>query len=221
MTKSALIHDLDAAVSARPLLQHPFYRAWTAGTLTRNDLGFYATQYWRQVEAFPTYLERLLGRLEDPVAREVVEDNLRDEVDDDHAGLWIAFTRALGVEEAALREDPEEPETTECVDGFRRGTSDASVSFALGMLYGYESQTPAVAETKIQGLREHYGIDGPATRYFELHGELDVEHSAGLARAIDSVAVDAGAHRQARAGAEAGARSIWTLLDGVARVRGV
>lgn len=221
MTQSALIHDLDAAVATRPLLQHPFYRAWTAGTLARDDLGFYATQYWRQVEAFPTYLEALAERLGDPATRAIVEDNLSDEVEDDHAGLWIDFARALGVEEDDLRSAPQEPETAECIDGFRRGTSDAPVPFALGMLFGYESQTPAVARTKVQGLRDHYGIDGPATRYFELHGELDVQHSAELARALDSVASDAEARGQASAGAEAGARSVWRLLDGVARVRAI
>ncbi|MGH2748989.1 MAG: iron-containing redox enzyme family protein [Actinomycetota bacterium] len=221
MSKSVLVHDLDAAVAARSLLQHPFYRAWTAGTLTRDDLGFYATQYWRQVEAFPTYLEALVERFDEPTGRDIVEANLRDEVEDDHAGLWIEFARALGVEEADLRGTTEEPETTGCVDAFRRGTRDGSVPYALGMLYGYESQTPAVAATKIQGLRDHYGIDGSATRYFELHGQLDVEHSAGLARAIESVATDDDAEVQARAGAEAGAGSVWTLLDGVARVRAI
>jgi pyrroloquinoline quinone (PQQ) biosynthesis protein C len=36
-----------------------------------------------------------------------------------------------------------------------------------------------VAHAKIAGLREHYGIDGgPAAAFFEVHGELDVEHSA-------------------------------------------
>jgi pyrroloquinoline-quinone synthase len=219
MTKSALIHDLDAAVAARSLLQHPFYRAWTAGTLTRDDLAFYSAQYWRQVEAFPSYLEALIERVDEPTGREIVEANLRDEVEDDHAGLWIEFARALGVDEADLRVTSEEPETAECVDEFRRGTSEGSVSFALGMLYGYESQTPAVAATKIDGLRDHYGIGGPATRYFELHGQLDVEHSAGLARAIELIATDADGEAQARAGAEAGARSVWRLLDGVARAR--
>jgi uncharacterized damage-inducible protein DinB len=43
-------YRLKRATERRNLLDHPFYRAWTAGTLTGEDLAFYSTQYWRQVE---------------------------------------------------------------------------------------------------------------------------------------------------------------------------
>ena len=87
------------------------------------------------------------------------------------------------------------------------------------MLYGYESQTPEVATTKVEGLRSFYGLSGAATEYFELHGELDVEHSTELAAAIDKVASDEAGLAEAEAGARAGAEAIWMLLDGVERVR--
>ena len=54
-----LITALDEATADKRLLEHPFYQAWAAGTLTQDDLAFYSTQYWRQVEAFPGYLESL------------------------------------------------------------------------------------------------------------------------------------------------------------------
>ena len=75
---------------------------------------------------------------------------------------------------------------------------------SLGMLYGYESQTPAVARTKVAGLKEHYGIQDAGVDYFELHADLDVEHSADLAAAIGSLADDDGALSEAAAGARAG-----------------
>ena len=212
---------LDRATASKPLLSHPFYEAWAAGTLTVDDLSFYAKQYWRQVEAFPGYLETVAHRLPAGRVKETVLANLADERDDDHPQLWLDFADALGAEEAQVRASQVEPETRSCVESFRAATAVASPAFALGMLYGYESQTPKVAETKIAGLRDHYGIEGPGASYFELHGELDVEHSNEMAAAIEELATDDAAKADAEAGAKAGAEAIWQLLDGVARVRGI
>ncbi len=77
----------------------------------------------------------------------------------------------MGASESEVKKSSDvEPETAACVNAFN-ASAEASRSFALGMIYGYESQTPAVAETKIVGLRDHYGIEGAAADYFQLHGE--------------------------------------------------
>lgn len=216
-----LTRRMDDATRATRLLDHPFYKAWAAGTLAKDDLRFYSTQYWRQVEAFPGYLSALAERLPAGAARDTILANHSDEVDGDHAGLWLAFAEGMGATEAEVKSSPVEPETESCVGNFKAGTEGASEAFALGMLYGYESQTPAVAETKVAGLRDHYGVEGPALEYFELHGEMDVEHTRELADALASVAQDEDSQAQAVAGAQAGAEAIWGLLNGVARVRGI
>ena len=212
---------LDAAVAAKKLLDHPFYKAWAAGALSTDDLRYYSTQYWHQVESFPGYLSSLADRLPASKARELVLENLSDEVDGDHKGLWLDFAKSVGATEAEVRETLPEPETNECVAGFSEGTDSRSLAFGLGMLYGYESQTPDVAKTKAEGLRSFYGIEGAGLDYFELHGELDVEHSADLADAIAEIAVDEDSLRDAEAGALAGAEAIYGLLDGVARSRSI
>ena len=212
---------LTKATADKRLLDHPFYKAWAAGTLERDDLGFYAGQYWRQVESFPDYLRGIAGRMAAGGPRETVEANLSDEVDDDHAGLWLRFAEALGRDESAVRTAPVERETKDCVSSFSTAANSSSLPFALGMLYGYESQTPEVAATKVRGLRDHYGIAGRAAEYFELHGQLDVEHSADLAAAIAELCESEDDLSQAEAGAREGAGAIYGLLDGVARVRGI
>jgi pyrroloquinoline-quinone synthase len=220
MTRSEVVAErLDRATGERRLLDHPFYRAWAAGELTRDDLGFYSTQYWRQVETFPTYLRTLAARMPSSTSRSAIESNLADEVEGDHAGLWQAFAEGLGRSATELDSADLEPETAACVDAFTEGTRDRSVAFGLGMIYGYESQTPEVAATKIEGLRNFYGLNGSTNEYFELHGELDVEHARELAEVIAEVAEDEGARAEAEAGARAGAEAIWSLLDGVERVR--
>ncbi|MGH2751767.1 MAG: TenA family transcriptional regulator [Actinomycetota bacterium] len=216
---TSITERLERATAGRRLLDHPFYRAWAAGELTTGDLAFYSTQYWRQVETFPAYLRALSGRLPTSEARRTLEANLADEVEGDHAGLWQAFAEGLGRSGSELDAADIEPETAACVKAFTEGTRDRAVPFGLGMLYGYESQTPEVAATKVEGLRSFYGMDGATNEYFVLHGELDVEHSRALAGVITEVAGDDRSVAEAEAGARAGAEAIWTLLDGVERVR--
>ncbi len=220
-SSSGIARRLDDSTADVRLLDHPFYRAWAEGTLTKDDLRFYSTQYWRQVEAFPGYLEALADRLPESDARVSVIENLADERDDDHPGLWLRFAETVGAARDEVVATPAEPETEACVAAFGEGMTARSQMFALGMLYGYESQTPEVAATKIEGLRDRYGIDGPGVEYFSLHGELDVEHASELAEAINELATTEDDLRDAEEGARAGAAAINRLLDGVARVRGV
>src|SRR5918992_2100065 len=178
---------LDDATRPARILEHPFYEAWRKGDLTKDDLAFYAGQYWRQVEAFPGYLSALADRLPDDAAA-AVRANLADEVDGDHQGMWLAFADAVGASTDSVRASEPEAETRACVDAFTGAATSASPAFALGMIYGYESQTPEVATTKADGLRHHYGIEGPGVEYFEVHGEIDVEHASELAGAVASIA---------------------------------
>lgn len=215
---SQIAARLDAATQDRRLLDHPFYKAWVAGELSTEDLRFYSTQYFRQVDAFPGYLTTLADGLPEGNPRTTVLENLSDEVDGDHRGLWLDFAAAVGASQDDVVDSAVEPETTRCVDSFAGGIAGRSSAFGLGMLYAYESQTPEVAKTKVEGLRSNYGIDGPGVAYFELHGEMDVEHSSELAEALAEVVTDEDSLADAEAGARAGAEAIYGLLDGVARV---
>jgi pyrroloquinoline-quinone synthase len=211
---------LDRAVARKKILTHPFYLAWSAGTLTRDDLAFYSTQYWHQVQAFPGYLQTLADRLPSSSARSVVLENLADERDDDHPGLWLRWADELGVSRSDINSQAAEPETLACIESFSRVMETDTPIKGLGMLYGYESQTPEVAKTKIAGLRELYGLsDG--LEYFELHSDLDIEHSRQLTEAIADSATNGSHLDEAEAGAAAGAEAIWGLLDGVSRVRAI
>ena len=64
MTSKEFFRQLDACIAKYDLVCHPFYKAWGAGELTREDLQEYARDYYHHVEAFPTYLSELGIRLE-------------------------------------------------------------------------------------------------------------------------------------------------------------
>src|SRR5574341_976315 len=98
MEAGNLVGQLDALVAKGHLLGHPFYQAWTAGTLTREALQLYAEQYYHHVRAFPEHLRTLAGRTEGEL-RGVIEENLAEEENPSapHPKLWREFAGALGV----------------------------------------------------------------------------------------------------------------------------
>lgn len=210
---------LDEIVAERHLLDHPFYTAWTEGRLTRDALRGYAAQYYRHVAAFPTYLSAIHSRTADLVTRQYLLDNLIDEErgPENHPELWLRFAEGIGATRAEVRRAAPLPETQECDRTYRDVAGTASPAAALAALYAYESMVPAVAASKIDGLKRHYGIDDPETlRFFTVHQDVDVWH-AKVARDLLE-----GAPSDVRDEAETVARSVldalWTLLDGVVRV---
>ena len=50
---ATLLESLDGLIEKYHLLKHPFYRAWTEGTLSKESLQLYAEQYYQHVRAFP------------------------------------------------------------------------------------------------------------------------------------------------------------------------
>jgi len=68
-----LLRRIDDAIAARNLLQHPFYRDWQAGMLSRERLQLYAAQYYWHVEAFPVHLKVLADRANGTLREIVLE----------------------------------------------------------------------------------------------------------------------------------------------------
>jgi pyrroloquinoline-quinone synthase len=55
-TNVSLKQKVNSIISAKHLLKHPFYVAWTEGKLSKEQLRHYAEQYFHNVLAEPTYL---------------------------------------------------------------------------------------------------------------------------------------------------------------------
>jgi pyrroloquinoline quinone (PQQ) biosynthesis protein C len=75
--------------------------------------------------------------------------------------------------------------------------------------------------TKSEGLKDRYDVGEVGRAYFDVHADVDQKHSADLLTAIEDVATDERAFDEALAGAEAGARAAWLLLDGIAERCGI
>ena len=93
-----------ARIAERHLLTHPFYQAWTAGTLPREALLDYAGQYYAFESNLPGFLRSLAARVESAAAREALLANARDEEHgpNNHPELWLRFGEALGLERSQV-----------------------------------------------------------------------------------------------------------------------
>lgn len=215
MTVSAAI---DSKVASRAMLSHPFYQAWTEGRLPLDTLRAYARQYFHHVEAFPRAVSAVHSACPDRDGRRMLAENLAEEEGveagkQDHASLWMAFACGLGEHEDGVLGEKVNRETQALIDTFRR-LSHQSYAAGLGALYAYESQFPAVAAAKIDGLVERYGIaDEPTLAFFRVHQTADVEHSAVCRALLDRL--PAGQQAEAIAAGEELADALWNFLSGV------
>jgi pyrroloquinoline-quinone synthase len=215
MTVSAAI---DSKVAGRAMLAHPFYQAWTQGLLPLDTLRSYARQYFHHVEAFPRAVSAVHSACDDRDGRRMLAENLAEEegIDSgkqDHATLWLMFACGLGESEEAVRAQRLNRETQALIDAFRK-LSRRSYASGLGALYAYESQFPAVASAKIEGLVDRYGIDDDATlRFFRVHESADVEHGAVCRGLLDRLPEDQ--RDEAIAAGEELAGALWNFLSGV------
>lgn len=210
-----LIPRLDAAIAAKNLLNHPFYQDWQAGKLSRKALQLYASQYYRHVEAFPAHLRVLAARTEGDLRR-VVEENLAEEESPNgsHPQLWRDFATALGVPEDDIKFCPALPGTQKVVQTFREICGDRPVAEAVAALYAYEAQVPEIATTKIDGLKNFYGMRDPeALAYFTVHEEADRAHRAAWRNWLEQHAD--GNEDEIVATAEEALNALWGALDAV------
>lgn len=181
----AFNEQLDRRIGQYDLLRRPFYQAWNAGRLTRDDLRAYAAEYFHQVDGFPACLRACAHRLEDGPMRRAVLSNLADEEGCDsqsgggtpHPELWLDFAEGMGANREAIRHSSCCSEVSHLTDHFRAIAVSGSPEETLAAFYAFESQVPRVAQEKACGLREWYAADEKTCGYFTLHATADVYHA--------------------------------------------
>jgi len=184
-----VIAGIDTARERWNVLEHPFYTRWEKGELTHDELARYAGEYRHAVVA---------------LARAARTAQLHADEEAAHIALWDEFASALGTETVEPL-----PQTRCCASAWAAADEDLG---AAAILYAIEAGQPAISETKLRGLVDHYGFseDSPAVEYFTVHGERDHQHAAEARARLE------GADDPALVGlAESALASNWALLDGV------
>jgi pyrroloquinoline-quinone synthase len=216
VTTTDIIETLDAIIDDRSLLKHPFYQAWTAGTLPVDSLREYARQYFHFEAAFPTFLSAVHSKCEPGETRRAILENIWDEESgpENHLTLWLRFAEALGVSKDEVRASEPNAETRDLIDGFRAACRDGSIAEGLATIYAYESQAPAIAREKIAGLRRFYGMDEAGYKFFSVHQDLDMHHAQAEHTAVATAATTEAQRRGLEEATRKAAARLWRFLDG-------
>jgi pyrroloquinoline-quinone synthase len=222
METKAFLSLLDERIHSYDLLSHPFYKAWSAGELTRDDLRTYAEDYYPHVDAFPGYLAQLGVRLEEGELRRAVLANMTDEKGGEdsfgepersHSELWLDFVEGLGGGRVPKRRPV--GEVRKLVSWFHRVASEGTPEEALAAFYAYESQVPRIAREKDRVLRERYGANEKTRGYFTFHATADVHHAQVWRTQLEKrVKANPETAKKALAAAETAAKALWAVMDG-------
>ncbi len=190
-----MMNTLDAHVSKWNLLQHPFYQAWSQGTLPVSALQAYAREYGAFIATLPQ------GWL-------AVGDAASAEVEVQHARLWDQFAAALETRVVGQA-------TTVQVAALVATAKQlfASKASALGALYAFEVQQPATAASKLEGLDTHYKALPQGVRpYFVAHAEETCEKDMILTQ-IASLSAEE--RLVCAAACETMSKALWDALTGL------
>ena len=108
----------------------------------------------------------------------------------------------------------EEKFTTDLISNFfKNGRS--SYAEGLASLYTYERQIPEIAETKIRGLKNHYGVSSKkGLEFFEVHKAADVYHREACEKLLDDLSPEE--QKKAEVSALSTAKYLWNFLSGIA-----
>ena len=208
--------ELNKKLDKSHLLRHPFYKSWNDGKLTREIIKDYAEQYYQHVKEFPRYISATHSLCEDIERRKILLENLQDEEnrDEDHPKLWKNFAIAIGSDSKKIEKVKKEKFTTELIDNFfKNGRS--SYAEGLASLYTYERQIPEIAETKIRGLKSHYGVASKeGLEFFEVHKAADVYHREACEKLLDGLSNKE--QEKAEKSALSTAKYLWNFLTGMA-----
>ena len=207
--------ELNKKLDQYHLLNHPFYKSWNEGKLTREIIKDYAEQYYQHVKAFPRYISATHSICEDIEKRKILLENLQDEENPnaDHPKLWKNFALAMGADEKNIEDVKREWFTNDMIENF---FYQARKSYAEGLasLYTYERQIPEIAETKIRGLKKFYGVTSKVgLEFFEAHKAADVIHRKECEKLLDSLTEEEKA--KAEQASMLTARYLWNFLSGM------
>ncbi|MDZ4744582.1 MAG: CADD family putative folate metabolism protein [bacterium] len=218
MTTEEFLRRLDAIVTDRHMLQHPFYIMWNEGALTIDMLREYAKEYYHQVAAFPTYVSATHSNCDDIEIRQMLLENLMEEEHgpNNHPELWLRFAEGLGVKREEIAGRRFLPHTRASVSILKELARRDNPSEGIAALYAYESQIPEISTTKIEGLKKWYGVDASqALEFFAVHEHADEIHRIVTREALAKMCLSDEQKQTALDAAREAADAFNLLLDGV------
>ena len=215
------IDRIDNMIEEKHLLNHSFYKAWSAGELPKETIREYAAQYFQHVSLFPRYLSSIHSNCEDIKTRQILLDNLIDEEkgEENHPELWMRFAEGMGNSRQKISTTKPMKEVSDLVNTFNRLSKSEKYHIGLAALYCYESMQPEISETKKDGLKKFYGIkDENTLKFFTVHMHADKWHREVVRNLIKELSNTKDKQDEILCSVEAALDSLNNFLTGMERV---
>ena len=215
------IDRIDKMIEEKHLLNHSFYKAWSAGELPKETIREYAAQYFQHVSLFPRYLSSIHSNCEDIKTRQILLDNLIDEEkgEENHPELWMRFAEGMGNSRQKISTTKPMKEVSDLVKTFNRLSKSEKYHIGLAALYCYESMQPEISETKKDGLKKFYGIkDENTLKFFTVHMHADKWHREVIRNLIKELSNTRDKQDEILRSVEAALDSLNNFLTGMERV---
>ena len=215
------ISKIDEMIKEKHLLNHSFYKAWSAGELPKETIREYAAQYFQHVSLFPRYLSSIHSNCDEIKTRQLLLENLNEEEqgNENHPELWMRFAEGMGNNRKNMNETIPIKETKELVETFKRLSKSEKHHIGLAALYCYESMQPEISETKKDGLQKFYNINDEDTlKFFTVHMHADKWHRKVIRNIIKKVADSKSKQNEITDSVETALGALNNFLTGMERV---
>lgn len=182
----SLMEKIDNLIEEMSLLKHPFYIEWSAGKLSLESLSGYSQEYYHLVKAVPLFVNSIIQYSPESIKEELV--SLKNE-EVDHIDPWIKFASELGVAQNQIKSYSGLEKTRKAIEEI----SPLMTSFIGGAaaMYALEQEVPKISSTKIEGLKEFYGLTSEdALDYFKIHTEADIRHADTWRKVLDETPIE-------------------------------
>lgn len=175
----ALQETIQNTIKPHNLLDHPFYKSWSDGTMSSSKLSLYAREYGAFIG--------MISELWEACGYPEIAATERE-----HKDLWNNFACSLGTE---ITNNPKIEQVRALTGFMAEACKDRSM--ALGAVLAFEFQQPSTVESKLEGLRTHYASMQADEEYFEVHLDdwdepaILIKEIADLSEADRTKAMDA------------------------------
>jgi pyrroloquinoline-quinone synthase len=181
-----IIKKIDEMIEARSLLKHPFYQMWSDGKLTQESLAGYSKEYFQLVKEVPLFMTPIIEKAQDTVVSELISNQQEES---DHIKPWINFAGELGISEDELVSYSGTSKTQKAVSDLNELMN--TYEGGACAMYAFEKEIPKISQTKLDGLKEFYGLtNDEATEYFKLHTEADIRHATSWRNILETSSTD-------------------------------
>ena len=179
---SQLIKKIDQIIEDKSLLNHPFYEMWSEGKLEFQSLVGYSKEYYQLAKQVPKFMEPIVDMAPSEARSELIS-NMNEETE--HIRLWENFAFSMGITKDDLTSYQGLKKTNEAVNNL--ASLMESYDEGACAMYAFEKEIPKISKTKMEGLKNFYGLDSKdSTEYFEEHMSADIRDAASWEKIINT-----------------------------------